>query len=101
LDQIEIEISRLTMPTNLDYTDPVDLLNKLRPHKDGVILRDGPRRATFLPQVWEKLPDKARFLDNLCYKMGEAADTWRRKHLEVQTYEVEEFREVRAPSSPT
>ena len=66
---------------------------RLRPGVDGVILRDGSRRATFLPQVWEKIPDKADFLDNLCYKMGAAADVWRRKPLEVQVYQVEEFHE--------
>ena len=93
LERIEIEVSRLTLPRNLEYTDPEDLMHCLRPHVDGVILRDGFRRATFLPQVWEKIPDKAEFLDNLCYKMGEAPDTWRRKHLEVLTYEVDEFQE--------
>ena len=93
LEHIEIEISRLTHPQPLEYRDAEDLLNKLRPHQDGVVLRDGFRRATFLPQVWEKIPDKAEFLENLCYKMGEAPDAWRRKHLEVLTYDVEEFRE--------
>jgi uncharacterized protein len=93
LEHIDIEISRLTLPRSLEYGDAEDLLNKLHPHTDGVILRDGFRRATFLPQVWEKIPDKAEFLDNLCYKMGEAPDTWRRKHLEVLVYEVEEFHE--------
>jgi AmmeMemoRadiSam system protein A len=93
LDRIEIEVSRLTLPRDLEYSDSKDLLTRLRPHIDGVILRDGYHRATFLPQVWEKLPDKAEFLDNLCYKMGESPDTWRRKHLEVLTYEVEEFKE--------
>ncbi len=93
VDLIEIEVSRLTLPRTLEYGDPQDLLQRLRPHIDGVILRDGFHRATFLPQVWEKIPDKADFLDNLCYKMGEAPDTWRRKHLDVQVYQVEEFRE--------
>jgi AmmeMemoRadiSam system protein A len=93
IERIKIEISRLTMPKPLAYADADDLLNRLRPNEDGVILRDGGRRATFLPQVWDKIPDKAEFLDNLCYKMGEAPDTWRKKHLEVLTYEVEEFRE--------
>ena len=91
--RIKIEISRLTLPRDLEYTDAEDLLGKLHPHVDGVILRDGMRRATFLPQVWEKIPDKEQFLDNLCYKMGAAPDTWRRKHLEVLTYQVEEFEE--------
>ncbi len=93
LKQIEIEISRLTFPKPLEYKDAEDLLSRLRPNMDGVILRDAFRRATFLPQVWEKLPDKAEFLSNLCAKMGAAPDTWRRKHLEVLTYQVEEFHE--------
>lgn len=91
--EIHIEVSRLTRPVPLEYRDPDDLLAKLRPGVDGVILRDGWRRATFLPQVWEKIPDKAEFLDNLCYKMGVPPDTWRRKHLEVLVYQVEEFHE--------
>lgn len=94
LDQIEIEVSRLTLPEPLEYTDANDLLEKVRPGVDGVILKDGTyRRATFLPQVWEKIPDKAEFLDNLCYKMGSPPDTWRRKRLEVLVYRVEEFHE--------
>ncbi len=93
LDRIEIEISRLTLPQNLEYKDAEDLLRRLRPGVDGVILSDGMRRATYLPQVWEKIPDKAEFLDSLCTKMGALPDTWRRKHLEVLTYQVEEFHE--------
>jgi AmmeMemoRadiSam system protein A len=93
LPQIEIEVSRLTVPVPLAYETPEELLNKLRPGIDGVLLRDGERRATFLPQVWEKIPDPAEFLDNLCYKMGAPADLWRKKHLEVSIYQVEEFHE--------
>jgi AmmeMemoRadiSam system protein A len=93
LNQIQVEISRLTLPEMIEYTDASDLLSQLRPEIDGVILRDGMRRATFLPQVWEKIPDKETFLDNLCMKMGAAPDTWRKKHLEVLTYQVEEFHE--------
>lgn len=93
LPQIAIEISRLTTPVPLEYSTPEDLLSKLRPGIDGVVLRDGARRATFLPQVWEKLPDPADFLGNLCYKMGAAPDLWRKKHLDVLVYQVEEFHE--------
>jgi AmmeMemoRadiSam system protein A len=93
LANIEIEVSRLTIPVLLEYTDADDLLARLRPGVDGVILRDAFHRATFLPQVWEKIPDPAEFLANLCYKMGAAPDTWRRKHLEVLVYQVEEFHE--------
>jgi AmmeMemoRadiSam system protein A len=93
LASIEIEVARLTVPERLDYTDADDLLSKLRPGTDGVILRDGFHRATFLPQVWEKIPDKGDFLSQLCWKMGAQGDTWRRKHLEVLVYQVEEFHE--------
>lgn len=93
LSGIKIEVSRLTRPIPLEYKDADDLLSKLRPHVDGVILRDGFHRATFLPQVWEKIPDPADFLGNLCYKMGANPDLWRRKRLDVLTYEVEEFHE--------
>jgi AmmeMemoRadiSam system protein A len=93
LNQIEVEVSRLTSPRRLEYKDAYDLLAKLNPNVDGVILRDGWHRATFLPQVWEKIPDKAAFLDELCYKMGAAPNTWRHKNLEVLIYQVEEFHE--------
>lgn len=93
LSRIQIEVSRLTRPVSLEYKDAADLLSKLRPHVDGVILRDGFRRATFLPQVWEKIPNPAEFMDNLCYKMGVSDNTWRVKHLDVLIYQVEEFHE--------
>lgn len=93
LPEIKIEISRLTPPISLDYRDSDDLLAQLRPGIDGVVLRDGWRRATFLPQVWEKIPDKTAFLSNLCHKMGAPPDTWRKKHLDVLVYQVEEFHE--------
>jgi AmmeMemoRadiSam system protein A len=93
LREIKIEISRLTLPELLDYTTVDDLLAKLRPGVDGVILRDSFRRATFLPQVWEKVADKEEFLSHLCLKMGASPDLWRRMHLEVLVYQVEEFHE--------
>ena len=95
LNGIKIEVSRLRRPIPLDFKDANDLLSKLRPHVDGVILRDSAtgRRGTFLPQVWEKISDPAEFLNNLCYKMGMSENTWRSRHLEVLTYEVEEFHE--------
>lgn len=93
LSGINIEVSRLTRPVPLEYKDADDLLSKLRPHVDGVILSEGFRRATFLPQVWEKIPHPSAFLDNLCYKMGANPAAWRTRHLEVFTYQVEEFHE--------
>ena len=93
LDSIEIEISRLTAPAPLDYADADDLLAKLRPGVDGVVLAAGSRRATFLPQVWDQLPNAEEFLNHLCRKMGLPEDAWRRKNLDVSIYQVEEFHE--------
>lgn len=93
LSRIRLEISRLTLPVMLEYGSPEDLLTKLHPGIDGVVLRDGSHRATFLSQVWEKLPDPVSFLDSLCWKMGAVPDLWRKKHLDVLVYQVEEFSE--------
>lgn len=90
---IVIEISLLTEPQKLEFTDGTDLLAKLRPGVDGVILRKGPYSATFLPQVWDQLPDKAAFLSHLCAKAGLSSDEWRRPGLEVSTYQVQYFEE--------
>ena len=94
LSRIDIEVSFLTQPQELQYSTPEDLLEKLRPNVDGVILRHGFRKATFLPQVWEKVADPSDFLDQLCYKMGVSANTWRETKLQVYTYQVEEFHEL-------
>jgi len=88
-----IEISRLTAPINLKYDNPMELPAMLKPGLDGVILKDGFRKATFLPQVWEQLPDPEEFLAHLCRKMGDRPDRWKMKLLEVSTYQVEEFHE--------
>ena len=88
-----IEISRLSPSKELEYSTPNDLLSKLRPGVDGVVLRRGFQRATFLPQVWENIADPADFLTQLCIKMGASGDLWKKEHLQVQTYQVEEFKE--------
>jgi AmmeMemoRadiSam system protein A len=93
LQKIKIEISRLTLPEPLAYISAEDLLIQIRPGVDGLMLRDGPHKATFLPQVWKKIPDKVEFMDQLCAKMGAAPDHWRHKRLEVRVYQVEEFHE--------
>lgn len=93
VDRLKIEISRLTPPQPLEYDTPLDLIHKLRPGVDGVVLLDEGRRATFLPQVWHSLPDAENFLDQLCLKMGAPRKLWRLKKLTVLTYQVEEFHE--------
>ena len=93
IPQVEIEISVLTPSEPLRYEHPQDLPGLLKPHEDGVVLRDGIMSATFLPQVWDQLPDPEVFLDQLCQKMGAPANRWRQKVMQVSIYHVEEFKE--------
>ncbi len=90
---LKIEISRLSTPVPLDYEKPEDLIQLLRPGVDGVVIRYGNMKATFLPQVWEKVPNVEEFLTHLCIKMGGPADLWRKKKIQVFVYQVEEFHE--------
>lgn len=95
LRDIKIEISVLTVPQDLPFDSPSDLLQKLRPHVDGVILATPYGESTFLPQVWEQLPEKEDFLGHLCLKHGAPADTWKKRHANcrVQTYQALVFGE--------
>jgi len=91
-EKLHIEISILTNPKKLEYKDSNDLLKKIT-HNDGLIIRKGFNSATFLPQVWEDLPDKESFLSHLCMKAGLSQDAWKKDKLEVQLYQVEKFEE--------
>jgi AmmeMemoRadiSam system protein A len=93
VEDLDIEISVLSSPERLDYRDAEELFTKLRPGIDGVVIERGWHRATFLPQVWEKLPDKGQFLHRLCLKAGLPAHAYRSGELDVYTYQVEKFKE--------
>jgi len=90
-EHVDIEISILTKPQPLEYTDYSDLLSKLRVNVDGVIIRKGRAGATFLPQVWKQLPEPDIFLSRLCAKAGLSTDSWKNTKLEVLTYQVQYF----------
>ncbi len=93
LGELEIEVSVLSAPQSLNFTSSDDLLSKLRPNVDGVILKMGFHSATFLPQVWEKIPDKVAFLDQLSQKAGCARGAWREPGTKVDVYQVGAFEE--------
>lgn len=95
LEQAEIEVSILTNPQDLEYSDGKDLLTKLRPNIDGAIISKGMARATFLPQVWEQLPRTEDFLTHLCRKAGLSPDAWKEGELDVSIYQVQYFHESR------
>ncbi|MDO9547185.1 MAG: AmmeMemoRadiSam system protein A [Pelolinea sp.] len=94
IQQIEIEISHLTPMQKLDYSTPEDLTSKLRVNVDGVLIKANSRRATFLPQVWEKVPNPEQFLSQLCVKMGSVPTLWKTQKIQVFTYQVESFKET-------
>lgn len=93
LDRVEIEVSILTEPRLLEFRDNADLLKKLRPNIDGVIIRKGHASATFLPQVWEQLSQPREFLAHLCMKAGLSPDAWQNSEIEVSIYQVQYFEE--------
>ena len=70
LDTITIEVSLLSEPEFLEFAGEEALLAQLRPGEDGLIIFSGCRSATFLPQVWEQLPDPHQFLAALKHKAG-------------------------------
>jgi AmmeMemoRadiSam system protein A len=93
LRQVHIDVSILSEPETMMYTDADDLLKKLRPGVDGVILSHGAAGATFLPQVWEQLPKPEEFLGHLCRKAGLSPFCWRDLHPEIRIYHVQCFAE--------
>ena len=75
LPSVEVEVSVLSVPTIAPSRDERELLDVLRPGVDGVIVSYRDSRATYLPQVWEQLPDPRQFLASLVQKAGLPADT--------------------------
>lgn len=93
LPDIDVEVSVLSTPTQLHFISADDLMKKLRPHVDGVVLKIGEHFATFLPQVWDQLPDPNDFLNHLTTKAGLYPQAWRDGNTELLIYQVEAFKE--------
>lgn len=87
-----LEISILGLCAPMEHRTPGEVLERLRPGRDGVILRGGGHSATFLPQVWSQLPDPESFLEHLSRKAG-CPGLWRRPDTEILTYQTETFEE--------
>ena len=88
--EVEVHLSLLTAPERMHFDDEADLIRQMRPREDGLILQDGPNRGTFLPSVWDSLPDPVDFLIHLKHKAGLAANHWSER-LEVYRYQTESF----------
>jgi AmmeMemoRadiSam system protein B/AmmeMemoRadiSam system protein A len=92
-DRVGVEVSVLSAASLVPFGDHDELVAQLRPGIDGLILACDGRRGTFLPQVWEQLPDPEIFLAHLKQKAGLAADT-RTTRCTVWRYEVLKWREA-------
>jgi AmmeMemoRadiSam system protein A len=92
LARIEMEVSLLSAPTLVAFADERELFAQLRPGVDGVILACGGTRGTYLPQVWESLPEPRQFFASLMQKAGIPADT-RLARCQVWRYQVMKWRE--------
>ena len=90
--QCRVEVSLLSTPKPLRFADEADLLAQIQAGEDGVILECDGKRATFLPQVWEDLPDKRAFLAHLLKKAGLPLDT-RFTRCRISRYRVHKWKE--------
>jgi AmmeMemoRadiSam system protein A len=100
LDEIRVEVSLLSPMQAIDFTSEDDALSRLRPFEDGVVLEYGLARGTFLPQVWEDLPDPAKFLSELKRKAGLASSFWAQE-VRLFRYTVSKWSETEAATAPT
>jgi len=89
-DDLEIHISILGSPEQINFDSEEDLLSKIHVGTDGLILEDGNHKGTFLPSVWKSLPDKKEFLNHLKQKASLSQNYWS-DNISIKRYTVEEF----------
>ena len=90
-----VEVSLLSPAEEIRFESEQDALEQLRPEVDGVIFEYGYYRSTFLPQVWEQLPDPETFLAQLKRKAGLSASFWS-EGVRLSRYTVEKWTEPMA-----
>ncbi|WP_200335145.1 AmmeMemoRadiSam system protein A [Thiocystis violacea] len=88
--RLSIKVSVLSVPVPIDFASEADLVRQLKPGEDGLILRDARHRGTFLPSVWEQLPEPRDFLGHLKRKAGLPTDYWS-DDIQVLRYGTESF----------
>lgn len=76
LAQLELEVSLLTRPQPMAVAEEAELLRRIRPGEDGLIVQCGAQRATFLPSVWQQLAQPQEFVAALKAKAGLSGDFW-------------------------
>jgi AmmeMemoRadiSam system protein A len=88
-----IEVSLLTPALPLAFRDEADFMGQLRPGVDGIVFQYGRHRSTFLPQVWESLPEPAQFMQQLKRKAGLPPNFWHQE-VTIARYEVTKWKET-------
>ena len=91
LDRTEVEISILSPLQEVPYTTLADLLTKIRPGVDGVMVERGWQRGLLLPQVWEQIPDPREFLGHVALKAGASPDIYLDPNTKVYIFQVHSF----------
>ena len=91
-EHVLIEVSVLSEPEFIDFDTEADLLERITPHKDGLMLFAGCRSATFLPQVWEQLPERRQFMAALKQKARLPVDFWG-PNVMIARYQVRKWHE--------
>jgi len=97
LSEIDFEISVLDIPKLLQGVAAAELPAYLKLHRPGLVIEYRGRRSTFLPSVWESLPDPLDFLAHLCRKQGSPPDCWREQAAHISTYGAIHFGEKPGP----
>lgn len=93
LKDIKASVSILDYPQRVFVNDTKEYLKRLTPLKDGVIIKHKGKSSTYLPQVWEDIPDPKQFLSSLCQKQGAPAGCWMDKETRLYKYEAYVFGE--------
>ncbi len=88
-----VEVSLLTPPSPMDFRDEADFMAQLRPGEDGIVFQYGRHRSTFLPQVWESLPDPQQFMQQLKRKAGLPPNFWA-EEVTISRYTVSKWKEA-------
>lgn len=93
LSKIDIEVSILSLPKEVSVKNYQEYFVKIGPNIDGVVIEQGDKKATFLPQVWKDLKTHESFLGQLCKKAGLDGECWKDSDTKISTYQAEVFSE--------
>jgi len=93
LEKVVFEVSVLTKPELIKVKKPEEYLEKIEEKKDGLIIEYGSFSSLYLPQVWEIIQEKEKFLESLCLKACLPPDTWKNKKAKIFRFRVEAFKE--------